>query len=150
MDTPEFAWFVGLFEGEGSIVVYNREGGHVNLQITMTDRDVLEKVVRVTGAGKISGPRTKNGCKPQWTWKVSADLEVLPLLQHMRPLLMSRRSKKADEALRLLKGKKYLGRTGRHPQDRCKRGHRKGPGKCKVCARLRQRKYRLKLKTTEL
>lgn len=49
----EIAWAAGLFEGEGTIT---QSSGIVNLRVTSTDGDVLDRFAEVVGAGKVYGP----------------------------------------------------------------------------------------------
>jgi hypothetical protein len=50
MDT-EFAWFVGLFEGEGCIGLSSI--GRPTVTISMTDEDVIRRAHRICGLGHV-------------------------------------------------------------------------------------------------
>lgn len=109
----EFAWAVGLFEGEGCIghreetlrgeprvqldgtVTRTRE-----LMLATTDLDVLERFhAAVGGVGKIYGPTQRPPHKPIWRWRCGKWADLAPLLERMLPLLGERRAEKARELL---------------------------------------------------
>jgi len=48
--TNEIAWAAGLFEGEGTLNVYRRSSGKLQVQVRlgMTDRDVVERFLRAS------------------------------------------------------------------------------------------------------
>lgn len=91
----ELDWFVGLFEGEGS--VSSPKGGQIRLSIDSTDLDVLERVEALAG-GKIYGPYQKASRKPIYCWvlqgRKSAGLTMTIFNQ-----LASRRKSQAHRAL---------------------------------------------------
>jgi hypothetical protein len=66
----EIAWAAGLFEREGTIT---QSQGVVNMRVTSTDGDVLERFARVVKGGRVYGPypnRRRDGCKrkPFYVW----------------------------------------------------------------------------------
>lgn len=83
----EFAWAVGLFEGEGTIHA-GRKGprgasrSQRRLCLGTTDLDVLQRFHAAVGVGKIDGPRIVKDRKTA---------ECLALLDRMEPLLGQRR-----------------------------------------------------------
>ena len=62
----DIAWFAGLYEGEGSVLVESTRLAP-RLRIDMTDRDVLERAAVMTG-GRIHGyeSKTRQELHPQW------------------------------------------------------------------------------------
>lgn len=109
---PEFWWFVGFFEGEGSILLarWNKDknlsrGGrwvYPNFEIGNTERVLLERAQEITGVGKIYGPyeaRGPLGKKQQYFWKVHKHAEVQQLVRLLMPLLVGEKIDKLNLAL---------------------------------------------------
>ena len=96
--TNEFAWAIGIFEGEGTI---RKPGRRLGIRVTMTDYDIIERLQKVLG-GHINGPYT-NGTKPDhkdvWYWAIDNRRDVRACLSKMLPYLGHRR---AHAALNLL------------------------------------------------
>lgn len=92
----DLAWFCGLFEGEGSF--WFVKGEPRGLQISMTDLDVLERVMTLYGGSLSPATRVegKDHWKDAWRWSLSIR-PALPLVERMVPYLGERRSEKADE-----------------------------------------------------
>ena len=89
-------WATGLFEGEGSI---NQDGTRWQLQIGMTDKDVLEDFANYFDLN-INGPYVfKPGSKPMWKVKSNKKSKVRSILLEMLPHLGMRRAHKALDAL---------------------------------------------------
>lgn len=109
---PLLPWAIGVFEGEGSIVLVEptsrgkRAWKRARLQVSMTDEDVVRRLGEAFGVGTVSGPYTygsmKNGesCKPQWAWQVTGP-KAVDLLIQMYPLLGERRRARAVEVIRI-------------------------------------------------
>jgi hypothetical protein len=99
----DIAWAAGLFEGEGCITKLNR-GTTIQLSITSTDYDVLEKFKGIVGCGTIylNGTPRKDTHKQAYRWALSASRDVKVILGLIRPHLCLRRAEKADEALLIL------------------------------------------------
>ncbi len=105
----DYAWFAGLFEGEGSIIVRkDGKGSKVRLHMGMTDYDVLQKVHSVFG-GNLTGPYTftqkrkdGNDKLPTYYWGIARRQHVLTILTGIYPHLGVRRRSKADEAYTVL------------------------------------------------
>jgi hypothetical protein len=97
-EDASIAWAAGLFEGEGTIV---DSTGSVQLRIKMTDLDVLEKLLDVSGVGEIyepyeSGSRDGHLRKPHWIW-ICAEPFVRKVCEAMPPWLGQRRIARARE-----------------------------------------------------
>ena len=141
----EFAWAVGLFEGEGSIVVLNGRDRR-RLQLGSTDLDVVMRFHRIVGVGHVGGPYEKNvNWKPIYTWHAGAWNDVRDLLLRMLPMLGARRRAAAEAVLadppkftRVLSN-----------DDACGRGHEwtsentyvraSGTRECRACKKERAR-----------
>lgn len=101
MTEAETAWVAGILEGEGSFFVSEREN-RVRACVSMcsTDRDVLGRLVAVTGVGGISSPIEHGGSrKTIWQWIVSAAREVETLVIALRPWMCARRGAAIDDML---------------------------------------------------
>lgn len=96
---PDFAWAVGIFEGEGSIVV---DRGRFTAKIGMTDEDIIRRVHEVFKVGTVvySNPPSfqTRGYKPLWVWKVTG-LAGESLLLQMMPLFGERRRRAYVDAI---------------------------------------------------
>lgn len=125
--TCEVAWAAGLFEGEGTIVIYGKGGRRVNLALASTDLDVVARFCAIVGAGSVGTKSRRNMAahhKTQYQWMLGNNAEVVRVLTLLRPWLGDRRGERADQALDLL----------RYTRVHCAKGHPK-PLDSKGCAR---------------
>ena len=107
MNSRDFLWFCGLFEGEGCFYVQKSKGGKDNrisyrypkMQINMTDRDVLERVAEITSISTIYKRKPRPRRKQQYSWYVNRTADVLALMKQMLPHMGERRSAKIEELL---------------------------------------------------
>ena len=143
------AWAAGLFEGEGCITGRKQTA---QLQLNMTDEDVVRQFHRLIGVGTVCGPyRNKRlpHAKPCWRWVCGGAMHVQAVLAALWPFLMSRRQAKAREVIVALSSMQP------HPKHRkaCPKGHpydeantRKSVyGRtCRTCGREATRAYREK------
>ena len=98
--SPNWAWAAGLFEGEGSIVVRERQA---HLYLAMTDADVVQRFAEIVGHGNVHPQKIRPGqTKRQYRWHVAARGEVARILNTFMPYLGERRKAKAIEALELV------------------------------------------------
>lgn len=140
----DWAWFAGIFEGEGSITFTGKNS--VELRISMTDEDVVERCYEIAG-GRFYREQTRsdrNGHKPVFRWKLQVANEVIAVLDRIEPYLGNRRWMKTQEArVRLVR----VRRPGY-----CKQGHLMGgdnlyvaPGSghtgCRQCGREQSRNW---------
>lgn len=106
MTDADCAWFAGLFDGEGSIILTQRRrvsGGSVKITITNTNHEILERVREVTGMGVIrENPKRAAHHLDQWTWEV-ASAANLEILRQVRPWLIV----KADRADAAIAGESF-------------------------------------------
>lgn len=98
-EAENFAWFVGLFEGDGS---FNTRKGRTYLGIDLTDEDIVLHLQKLFG-GKVYGPSIKNAkgsmnVKPMYQWRLHVQAEVWPIVDRMYPYLSSRRKSRIDAA----------------------------------------------------
>ena len=95
-----WAWFAGLFEGQGT-VVYHRSARHrVRLQLKSADEDVI-KLVQARIGGNVFGPyqyRYRDGVerKAFWIW-VSDGLDPRAVAAAIWPWLGERRRSRLGE-----------------------------------------------------
>jgi hypothetical protein len=145
--SEDWAWFVGVFEGEGTMAAYGirRPNGNlknqVTMSITMTDRDVVERVAAIVGLGHVALRHRElqrpNGArwKAQWRWEAGGGKHLKDLLTRMMPLLGERRRARAAEVVAFIeampgRGSKS-GRCGAHRRHHV-RAARYGP-LCDLC-----------------
>lgn len=94
----EYAWAVGVFEGEGTITKSRRTR---RLAVVSTDEDVILRVHAAFGVGTVRGPYKEREAhyKPRWMWDCNYWPDLQPLLQGMLPYLSERRRARAEEML---------------------------------------------------
>jgi DNA-binding Lrp family transcriptional regulator len=102
----ELGWVAGILEGEGCFFVTTRRtakyGPYVYARVTgMTDRDVLERLRKVTGVGVLERVRARKDPrhKPIWQWIVSRNQEAIELMVAVYPHMGTRRQAKIREVL---------------------------------------------------
>ena len=113
------AWAAGYFDGEGCLhsrKTASDDGGrssasHLTWRMTIssTDLDMLEKFRDVFGIGAIYGPRTGEGRKPIWVWKVASPAKIYAICAAMLPFLCARRAEKFAEFMAYFANYRYNG-----------------------------------------
>ncbi len=103
-ESERWAWAAGLFEGEGSVILSTTgdKGYQRRLDITNTERDILEQAIEFTGLGRIiADPRGKKPAhhKQRLYWYVSAWREIEEVASRMWPFLLARRRGRLGELL---------------------------------------------------
>jgi hypothetical protein len=97
MSPEEVGWLAGILEGEGSFI----SAGYCSIQVTMTDRDIIARLVAITGVGRVHERRPqKSNHKPSQLWVVAQHEQIRHPIEAVLPWLGERRS---EAALRLLK-----------------------------------------------
>lgn len=96
MDSLQCAWVAGVIEGEGSFVLADK---FPRIRVTMTDLDVLERVLLWTGVGTLAGPHRRGQYKPYWVWTVSRGDDFLWLAEKIWPHMLGRRSERLEEMM---------------------------------------------------
>lgn len=104
---PEvWQWIAGIYEGEGSIT--HNKSGSLQLSVSSTDRDVVEKLCKLSGVGHLQGPyyrkeanlkKQPKTIKPIYRWSVYKRDDVLFVVKGMYGLLCSRRQQQIDALL---------------------------------------------------
>jgi hypothetical protein len=94
----DIAWAAGLFEGEGSIFINNNNGRkYVLLNLSSTDRDVVEKFTAIMGCGKMYGPYVdKNPARPRYSWHTKSRADSVKAIVLLEPFLCERRLAKLN------------------------------------------------------
>lgn len=99
----EVGWAAGIFEGEGCITMHDVSRGKMGswqVFVTMTDRDVIERLALVLGGsaqGPYKPPHYKDHYKPFWRWQVQDRRKINDVLTLLYPHLGHRRREKCDE-----------------------------------------------------
>jgi hypothetical protein len=87
----EAAWLAGLFDGEGNVSIHVALGQRAmgaKIQITNTNRNLLERVLTITGGGFIAQrPRYNPKWKTTYDWHATG-LNAARLLKRMLPWLI--------------------------------------------------------------
>lgn len=103
MNEVETAWVAGIIEGEGTINRYRyiRPDGRsymkTILQIEMTDEDVLQKMMSITGRGSMQKKKVRNNYKQTWVWTVSNASHVKEICDKILPHMSRRRTERIVE-----------------------------------------------------
>jgi intein/homing endonuclease len=155
MDREDIAWFAGLFEGEGTIVLPSANNS-TSMAIFMTDRDVLERIHEITGTGSVRGPyydKRGSNRKPIYKWATNKHADVVRLLLAIYPLMGERRRSRIADATNRLTD---FHRGNLLKKNQCKKGHigrmrptSKGGRMCQECWNERQRERRAAEKRIE-
>lgn len=143
----EIAWAAGLFEGEGCITRKTNSKTMV-LKLLMTDRDVVERLLSIAGAGSFYVVQRPPPLLQAYQWQCAEADKVEELLLLWMPWLGSRRRARAEEALRVLATNMRSTKVWTH----CKRGHplshpnliksSRGERICRICHNLRNQANR--------
>ncbi|MEX0745044.1 MAG: LAGLIDADG family homing endonuclease [Phycisphaeraceae bacterium] len=102
LDPAVAGYIAGLIDGEGTITltrVHRNENRRLVVSISNNDLSLLQFVLEVVGAGRITTKRTYNPRHaPNFTYQVSSR-QALQLLRQMAPLLRSYKAARAKLAL---------------------------------------------------
>jgi hypothetical protein len=104
MTLSEIAWAAGLFEGEGCIT-HNGHGGKCpKLIMCTTDKDVMDRFVRVVQIGhlRLRGAKLQAHHQDQWEWRVLGFESVQATIALLWFGLGARRRARAKEILSVL------------------------------------------------
>lgn len=94
----DFMWFVGFFEGEGS-VGYNIARKNLSISVPSTDYENIEKCKNILKWGNIQGPYSRPNRKDFWYWSVGSGPATVKLLEHMYDYLSPRRKQQINSAI---------------------------------------------------
>ncbi len=107
--TPEqVAWVAGMIEGEGSFIIDRREGGRrtyasPRIQVSMTDRDVIERLRDLCGGRVAFEPQHgKMNRQDQWRWSLQGYDAVAALGPLILPWLGERRAVRYQEVMAIV------------------------------------------------
>lgn len=144
----DIAWFAGIMEGEGYFGL--RKNGGLTLEVTMTDKDVIDRVASMFSFGTRAERSLPSGKTAYW-WGVTKQSAVAGLMMTLLPLMGKRRQAKIIECLTRWKETPLPKKRWTH----CKSGHaltgenlkviyegKYAKRRCIECGRLRQQKYR--------
>ena len=92
-------WLIGLFEGEGTIIIRQKEKRGARLKLVTTDFDIIDRFHEAVGCGTVRPHKTSADRKDAWVWQASAEDDVRRLLIQWLPYLGMRRAHKALDAL---------------------------------------------------
>jgi hypothetical protein len=151
--TAQLHWAAGIMEGEGWFGL--RRGRDLVAQLSMTDKDVVDRFYSIFPTGKIKQRALPSG-KIAYIWLVTAQSVAAGIFMTLLPLMGSRRAEKIIDCLVEWKKKPLPMKVWTH----CKNGHELSGtnmrinknGKylkrtCKACQRNRQAAYRIRLTT---
>ena len=94
------SWAAGLYEGEGTVSFMNTRGySYPLIQLSMTDKDVVQRFGDEIGYGKMYQLKTLPSGKECWRWAVGAKKEVRAVMAMLLPHLGTRRAHKALDVL---------------------------------------------------
>jgi hypothetical protein len=114
MDATDVAWLAGIIEGEGQIAYYLAARSPV-LAVSMTDKDIIEKLHTITGEGNVRGPYKveKPHHTPIWRWSVQNKAGVRRILEAIKPHMGIRRRKQIHATLTTIHWRKNYAVNGR-------------------------------------
>lgn len=97
----EFAWAVGLFEGEGNIFRKDETRSFV-MSLKMNDEDVVRRFHAAVGIGRVKPRKPNKGASvPQvWEWLNTRTLDIIALAQKFLPHMGVRRAAQIEAALK--------------------------------------------------
>jgi intein/homing endonuclease len=96
------AYIAGLIDGDGSILLSKRhksDNRQLVISISNNDRALLNEILGIVGAGKITGKRTNSKKHNQnFTYSIS-NRQALQLLKYIDPYLKTYKRKRAELVL---------------------------------------------------
>jgi hypothetical protein len=98
MSDLDIAWLAGILEGEGCFSTPSSKRGMV-ITVSMTDKDIIERLTEITGIGTISSSTPTPPRKPYWNWRVSTTADSIRIALSVAPFLGERRRNKILEIL---------------------------------------------------
>jgi hypothetical protein len=153
IEVKDIYYLAGLFEGEGSFMLRKqREFEYLSMSISMTDKDVIDKVSLILNFGRRREVNLPSN-KIAYGWASNDQSRCAGLMMTLLPLMGSRRKQKIIDCLDRWK----LTPLPKIQWTQCKNGHELSgdnlkityEGKyekrrCRECSKLRTRKYRAK------
>jgi hypothetical protein len=96
-------WAAGLFDGEGSIGIYN---SRVMLRVNMGDKEALEWFRRVVKVGTLRWCPSRPPTSASYVWTVSSKNDARFVLERFLPMMVVKR-KQAMLALRYIDARSF-------------------------------------------
>ena len=95
----DLCWLAGLFEGEGSFLAGPPSAPRSPaLQVSMTDRDVVERAGALLGVAVMVVPSRRDGWRTAYSVRVRGSRAV-PWMERLRPLMGKRRQEQIARAV---------------------------------------------------
>src|SRR5882762_4958899 len=85
----QLAWLAGLLEGEGCFSLANKGGHSINIQLSMTDRDTVERAAAVMRT-RIHQGKTLTSGKTVWRCYISGAIAA-SMMRQLLSFMGSRR-----------------------------------------------------------
>lgn len=102
MESHDFAWAAGFFDGEGWA---NRQKRGVNSRINQAGLDgvpgVLSKFQRIVGVGRIHGPVIAEGRQPLYYWDATSRPDLVRVVDRIGPWLCPVKRAQFERTLRI-------------------------------------------------
>ena len=102
MESHDFAWAAGFFDGEGWA---NRSGRGVQARINQASLDgipeVLSKFQRIVGVGRIKGPVLADGKQPLYYWEATSRPDLSQVVDRIAPWLCPVKRAEFERTLRV-------------------------------------------------
>jgi len=102
LESHDFAWAAGFFDGEGWA---NRSGRGVQSRINQAGPDgvpeVLTKFQRIVGVGRIKGPVILEGRQPLYSWEATSRPDLMRVLERIAPWLCPVKRAEFERTLRV-------------------------------------------------
>ncbi len=95
--THDTAWVAGYLDAEGSFLKKGKHG--MTIKAESTDYDVIVKLQRLVGVGKICKPAKRGEHKQSWIWYTSASKYTGDVCRLLGPYLSDRRFQKIEEII---------------------------------------------------
>jgi hypothetical protein len=102
LESHDFAWAAGFFDGEGWA---NRKKRGVHSQINQAGRDgmpeVLIKFQRIVGVGRLKGPIILEGRQPLYYWEATSRPDLTQVVERIGPWLCPVKRAEFERTLRV-------------------------------------------------
>ena len=96
----DVTWAAGLFEGEGTCCLIKSQYDRPLVEISSSDRDVIERFASIIGFGSIRERKPRQSQhKSSWSWHVNSKNDVTEVLTLLLPHLGERRTREAQVVL---------------------------------------------------
>jgi hypothetical protein len=107
MEIEKLMWIAGLLEGEGCFTFKDQKNNKYNISVKcqMTDKDVLERLLLLSGVGHLNGPYGNGiGNKLRYSWSCSGQ-SAYNLMKELFPYMCSRRQNRIKELMEYFESK---------------------------------------------